>query len=144
MKKRKQTNDVVLVGGVGKMNSNNNTQYYQQNRIYDAGAIALCQSANEQFNPWYAVASRKRGDVHKIEMSERQEANAITTINTDSMVGDNVRIRKLTPRECWRLMAFADEDFNRAQKVNSDTQLYKQAGNSIIVNVIAAIIRELL
>ena len=52
---------------------------------------------------------------------------------------ENIRIRKLTPRECWRLMGFDDEDFNKARAVNSDTQLYKQAGNSIVVNVLEAI-----
>ena len=57
---------------------------------------------------------------------------------------EQVRIRKLTPRECWRLMGFTDEDFDKAQKVNSDTQLYKQAGNSIVVDVLEAIFREML
>ena len=52
---------------------------------------------------------------------------------------ENIRIRKLTPRECWRLMGFDDEDFDKARAVNSDTQLYKQAGNSIVVNVLEAI-----
>ena len=56
----------------------------------------------------------------------------------------NLRIRKLTPKECWRLMGFDDEDFEKAAKVNSNTQLYKQAGNSIVVNVLEAILRELL
>lgn len=56
----------------------------------------------------------------------------------------NVRIRKLTPKECWRLMGFADEDFDRAKKVNSDSQLYKEAGNSIVVNVLMAIFKEML
>lgn len=59
-------------------------------------------------------------------------------------IGDNIRIRKLTPKECWRLMGFDDEDFERAEKVNSNTQLYKQAGNSIVVNVLEAILKELL
>ena len=54
------------------------------------------------------------------------------------------RIRKLTPKECWRLMGFSDEDFAKAEKVNSNTQLYKQAGNSIVVDVLMAIFRELL
>lgn len=54
------------------------------------------------------------------------------------------RIRKLTPLECWRLMGFNDEDFAKAEKVNSNTQLYKQAGNSIVVNVLEGILRELL
>ena len=55
-----------------------------------------------------------------------------------------LRIRKLTPREVWRLMGFDDEDFEKASKVNSNTQLYKQAGNSIVVNVIEAIYDNLL
>lgn len=55
-----------------------------------------------------------------------------------------LRIRKLTPKECWRLMGFDDSDFEKAEKVNSNTQLYKQAGNSIVVNVLEAILKELL
>jgi DNA (cytosine-5)-methyltransferase 1 len=55
-----------------------------------------------------------------------------------------VRIRKLTPKECWRLMGFDDEDFEKAAKVNSNAQLYKQAGNSIVVNVLEEILKELL
>ena len=55
-----------------------------------------------------------------------------------------MRIRKLTPKECWRLMGFDDEDFEKASKVCSNSQLYKQAGNSIVVNVLEAILKELL
>lgn len=57
---------------------------------------------------------------------------------------EKLRIRKLTPNETWRLMGFDDEDFEKAQKVNSESQLYKQAGNSIVVNVLEAIFKELL
>jgi len=57
---------------------------------------------------------------------------------------DNVRIRKLTPRECWRLMGFTDEDFDKAKEVNSDTQLYKQAGNSIVVQDLESIFKEMI
>lgn len=56
--------------------------------------------------------------------------------------GIRVCIRKLTPKECWRLMGFTDEDFEKARKVNSDTQLYKQAGNSIVVKVLERIFEE--
>lgn len=49
------------------------------------------------------------------------------------------RIRKLTPKECYRLMGFSDEDFEKAETVNSNTQLYRQAGNSIVVNVLEEI-----
>ena len=57
---------------------------------------------------------------------------------------NNLRIRKLTPKECWRLMGFDDADFEKAAKVNSNAQLYKQAGNSIVVNVLEAILTNLL
>ena len=53
-------------------------------------------------------------------------------------------IRKLTQKECWRLMGFSDEDFERAESVCSNTQLYKQAGNSIVVNVLEEIFKKLL
>lgn len=55
-----------------------------------------------------------------------------------------IRIRKLTPKECYRLMGFDDESFERADKVNSNSQLYKQAGNSIVVDVLMAIFDNLL
>ena len=68
-----------------------------------------------------------------------------TLMGADSMgTVDNYRIRKLTPKECWRLMGFDDLDFEKAEKVNSNTQLYKQAGNSIVVNVLEAILKNLL
>jgi DNA (cytosine-5)-methyltransferase 1 len=56
---------------------------------------------------------------------------------------DGLAVRKLTPRECWRLQSFPDLAFDKAAEVNSDTQLYKQAGNSVTVNVIKAIAERL-
>jgi DNA (cytosine-5)-methyltransferase 1 len=66
--------------------------------------------------------------------------------NNNSTYGltGNLRIRKLTPKECWRLMGFDDQDFEKAEKVNSNAQLYKQAGNSIVVDVLYYILRNLL
>lgn len=56
----------------------------------------------------------------------------------------DARIRKLTPRECWRLMAFTDEEFDKAQQSGvSNSQLYKQAGNSIVVSVLVEIFKKL-
>jgi len=55
----------------------------------------------------------------------------------------NKRIRRLTPLECWRLQGYTDEQFYAAQKVNSDTQLYKQAGNSITVNVMVELFKKI-
>ena len=55
----------------------------------------------------------------------------------------NLRIRKLTPKECFRLMGFSDENFEAAEKMVSNSQLYKQAGNSIVVDVLYYILVEL-
>lgn len=68
------------------------------------------------------------------------------TIMATAIIGcvDGTRIRKLTPKECWRLMGFSDDDFDKAKKVNSNSQLYKQAGNSICVPVLEGILKELL
>lgn len=57
---------------------------------------------------------------------------------------NKLRIRKLTPLETWLLMGFDKSDYEKASKVNSNAQLYKQAGNSIVVNVLVAILRNLL
>lgn len=92
----------------------------------------------DSINIAYPNSKLRRGRVGK------ERANTIDTrprqaVITEDSNMDNIRIRKLTPRECWRLMGFDDEDFNKARAVNSDTQLYKQAGNSIVVNVLEAI-----
>ena len=62
----------------------------------------------------------------------------------NSCIATQYRIRKLTPRECWRLMDFSDEDFEKAAQVNSNTQLYRQAGNSIVKNVLIAIFGQMI
>lgn len=78
--------------------------------------------------------------------SNNLEQSNIKNINSENelftTLGTNYRIRKLTPKECWRLMGFSDTDFDKT--TCSNTQLYKQAGNSIVVNVLMAIFRELL
>ena len=62
----------------------------------------------------------------------------------NNFLSDNMRIRKLTPLECWRLMGFRDMDYYAAKSAGiSDAQLYKQAGNSIVVTVLEAIFRNL-
>lgn len=58
--------------------------------------------------------------------------------------GTPIRIRRLTPRECFRLQGFSDLQFDKAQAVNSDTQLYKQAGNAVTVNVVEEIGRHIM
>lgn len=70
-------------------------------------------------------------------------ANTLLTSDNQGVVTETLKIRKLTPRECWRLQGFPDWAFDKVQEVNSNSQLYKQAGNSVTVNVIKAIAERL-
>ena len=81
----------------------------------------------------------------RFEINEKGTSNTLTTVQKDNYVFEllNFQIRKLTPQECWRLMGCSDDDFFKAEAVNSNTQLYKQAGNAIVVNVLEEIFREL-
>ena len=93
------------------------------------------------------VASRGRGENNEQHLESRKDGltNTITSVQKDNYVAEpGYRIRKLTPKECWRLMGFDDSDFEKAEKVNSNSQLYKQAGNSIVVNVLEKILSNLL
>ena len=82
--------------------------------------------------------------ITKDEVGTLTSSGGGSTVRAGSFgVTDGYRIRKLTPRECWRLQGFPDWAFDKAQKVNSNSQLYKQAGNSVTVSVVAAIAKEL-
>ena len=70
-------------------------------------------------------------------------ANTLLTSDEQGVVLSDYKIRKRTPRECWRLQGFPDWAFDKAQAVNSNSQLYKQAGNSVTVNVIEEIAKRL-
>lgn len=104
-----------MLGGVGEENEFG-TQYRQGNRVYSSNAVAMCLNSQPVGN----------------------------TGGNSYLYNVNYRIRKLTPRECWRLMDFSDEDFEKAAEVNSNTQLYRQAGNSICKNVLIAIFGQML
>lgn len=73
----------------------------------------------------------------------KQIANTLLTGEGQGVVEPDFRIRKLTPRECWRLQGFPDWAFEKAQAVTSNSQLYKQAGNSVTVNVVAEIAKRM-
>lgn len=106
--------DCRVIGGLGKKKSNGGTQYYQQDRGYH-GDIQPAQPA------------QLPGGSYNFLLEEAKK----------------YRIRKLTPRECWRLMGYTDEDFDKAASVNSNSQLYKQAGNAIVKQVLMAIFSQL-
>ena len=82
------------------------------------------------------------GEINSDVFPTVRESNTARYNNAILQNGD-VRVRKLTPKECWRLMGFDDKSFYRAEKVVSNSQLYKQAGNSIVVDVLMAIFRNL-
>ena len=88
------------------------------------------------------VAATIRSSIHK-QGSRNLIENIKNGRGYEGVIDSDLRIRKLTPLECWRLMGFDDEDFYKAEKVNSNTQLYKQAGNSIVVNVLEAMFDNL-
>ena len=189
--------ETKCVGGLGEKKSNNGTQYYQQERVYQMGEYSLCLPANLPGGSYnyitdekVCVAMRGRNPTNQsdrtpgikleqtLELNTNGTSNCLTSVQKDNLLLENIiqkqrgfnnggvheicpsitssgwqennflhnkyRIRKLTPKECWRLMDFSDEDFEKAEKVNSNTQLYKQAGNSIVVNVLIAILGQLL
>lgn len=81
----------------------------------------------------------------RLEINQDEISNTLTSVQKDNYVVSKppFRIRKLTPLECFKLQGFQDELFYKAQDVNSNSQLYKQAGNSVTVNVIEAIANRL-
>lgn len=89
---------------------------------------------------------KKKSGISEMQINKDTNiSNTVTASHMPKTYGDSTdfRIRKLTPKECWRLMGFDDEDFYKAEAVNSNTQLYKQAGNSIVVDVIEKIYEKL-
>jgi DNA (cytosine-5)-methyltransferase 1 len=133
-------------------------QYHQQDRVYK-GDIALAHPANIPEGSYkYIVAMGGRNPEHptsrtaglpteqRLELGPKGVVNALTTVQKDNLVLENkpcYRIRKLTPKECYRLMGFSDADFDSAASVVSNTQLYKTAGNSIVKQVLMAIFRQM-
>ena len=107
-------------------------------RVKEATSKGYAEAeVGDSVNLSHPNSKTRRGRVGK------QVANTLLTGENQGVIEPDFRIRKLTPRECWRLQGFPDWAFDKAQEVNSNSQLYKQAGNSVTVNVIAAIAKEL-
>lgn len=113
------------------------------------GGLEPCISVKEATKQGFAIANlgdsinlsnpnskTRRGRVGK------QVAQTLDTSCNQATITKDMRIRKLTPRECWRLQGFPDWAFDKAQEVNSNSQLYKQAGNSVTVPVIYEVARR--
>lgn len=99
-------------------------------------------------NSWHENNLLKVGGVYTNDSESHNRgilpglSRTLKSQNHDAGIFDGIRIRKLTPRECWRLQGFPDWAFDKAQEVNSNSQLYKQAGNSVTVPVIYEIARR--
>ena len=107
-------------------------------RVKEATSKGYAEAeVGDSVNLSHPNSKTRRGRVGK------QVANTLLTGESQGVIEPDFRIRKLTPRECWRLQGFPDWAFDKAQEINSNSQLYKQAGNSVTVNVIAAIAKEL-
>ncbi|MDG6143660.1 DNA (cytosine-5-)-methyltransferase, partial [Lactococcus formosensis] len=127
--------------------SGNIPKIIQKPRGFNKGGeheIAPTLSANS----WHENNLLKTGGVYTND-SESYNSGVLPGLsrtlkahNHEAGVFDGIRVRRLTPRECWRLQGFPDWAFDKAQEVNSNSQLYKQAGNSVTVNVIAEIARR--
>jgi len=157
---------------VGGLSANKwGNQYHQQDRVYK-GDIALAQPANIPEGSYKYLVSEvkikqatKEGTIKckvggcydasypnsKTRRGRVQnDGDVVPTITASNSENINVietvyRIRKLTPRECWRLMGYTDEDFDKAQTAGvSNSQLYKQAGNAIVKQVLMAIFSQLI
>ena len=86
-----------------------------------------------------------QGGYRQPMIKEYEDTYSSATVLADNKTGVRSTVRKLIPLECWRLMGFDDEDFYKAQNAGiSDSQLYKQAGNSIVVKVLEKIFKNLL
>jgi len=114
----------------------------QNSRVYEINGLAPTLSTMQGGGQEPKIIQRGHG---YNQGGEHEIAPTLTSnsYHENNHLSDGFRIRKLTPRECWRLQGFPDWSFDKAQEVNSNSQLYKQAGNSVTVNVIAAIAKEL-
>lgn len=103
------TDEPKVIGGIGEKKSNNGTQWFLQDRVYDNKiSPTICTSVNPYF------------------------------------LTKHLRIRKLTPCECYKLMGFTKTDYERCAKIQSNATIYHQAGDSIVVTVLIAIFGKLL
>lgn len=157
---------------IGNMNMDReNFKNPQCGRVYDSSGLSLtintCQGGQRESKIIVAMRGRNLDNPsdrtagipteQRLEPNSQGICNTLTTVQKDCLVlekpckkndvenGNEVqyRIRKLTPLEVWRLMGFSDEDFCKAEEVNSNTQLYKQAGNSLVRSVMVAIFSQL-
>lgn len=119
-------------------------KYYLKQETYEWFKKHNQECEEKKLGFRFSPVDREKAEIAKTITTHpgRTEVNYICEVQ--KIMDDRSNVRKLTPRESWRLMGFSDSDFNKVQAVNSNTQLYKQAGNSIVVNVLEAVLKNLL
>ena len=126
----------------------------QAGRVYDADGISPCLDSMRGGNRQPKIIVKPCLTPDRIEKRQNgrrfkedgEESFTLTAQDKHGVLlddGRTVRIRRLTPKECFRLQGWTDDYFEKAQFVNSDSQLYKQAGNGVTVNVIYEIAKHL-
>lgn len=148
---------------IGQMDNTIDHTFESANRVYDVGGVAptmnTCGGGGLQpkILESQIVAMRGRNPDNpsdrtvgsptekRLEVNMQGTSNCLTSVQKDNLLLEKpqYRIRKLTPRECGRLMGVSDEDIDKMAAVNSNTQLYKQFGNSIVVDVMCAMFKNL-
>ncbi|MGL6098076.1 MAG: DNA cytosine methyltransferase, partial [Fusobacteriaceae bacterium] len=124
-----------------------------------SNALATVQKDSHVFEPVLVKEATKKGykeaypgDEINLEQPNSetrrgrvgdQIANTLTTGCNQGVLENSYRIRKLTAKECWRLMGTSDDDFLKAQEHSSNAALYKQAGNSIVVDVLVRLFEQI-
>ena len=127
---------VSSIGNINPSGRGMNGEVYQADGL--APTLSTMQGGGQEPKIIQRAHGYNQGGEHDITPTLTSNS-----YHENNHLSDGFRIRKLTPRECWRLQGFPDWAFDKAQEVNSNSQLYKQAGNSVTVNVIAAIAKEL-
>ena len=147
-----------VITGIGEKKSNNGTQWYQQDRIYDNN-IAITITTDTP--PYYVaggagIMNKECVGTYQFSKSDnfmkgrdrfQEGKNTSDTLQTnpkEAIVNGELKVRRLTPRECGRLMGVKDEDIDKILKNQSDSSAYHLFGDSIVVNVLMAIFMEMI
>ncbi len=148
-----------VIGGIGEKKSNSGRQYYQQDRVYD-GTKVSCALCSGQLDGVYTYAFPCSIDNHNNAYVGKQAIGKIVGHTEDFIIieldnGTNVWakwfekencyiiVRRLTAKECFRLQGWTDDYYAKAAFINSETQLYKQAGNGVTLSIVEEIAKQL-
>lgn len=166
---KSQNNDLGVVMAEIKVIGSIESEFESTNRIYDSGGVSPTLSTMQGGNQEPKIMVRMCGrnpdrptdrtpglpTEQRVEPNAKGISGCLKSVQKDNMVLEKAntqipernqgkyRIRKLTPRECGRLMGVSDEDITKMAAVNSNSQLYKQFGNSIVVDVMCEMFKNL-